>query len=81
MTLHEYLSLKYQGTNWSLSRLEAEAFGIDYPLIGGWIDTYVYDITREKLVNLSNKLEKSMDGKKKTSSQKTYDFISILLRK
>lgn len=77
MNLREYLVLKYGDGNLSITKIEAECFGLDYPLVGGWIDAHVAEITREQLGKLADKLE----SKKRGSSKKAYDFVSTLLRK
>src|ERR1700743_3051757 len=44
-TLTEYLVLKYGDpatSYWALSKKEAEAFGIPYPLRHGWPERYAY---------------------------------------
>jgi len=77
MNLKEYLELKYGDGNLSITKIEAECFDIDYPLVGGWIDAHVAEITKEQLEKLANRLE----NKKSESAKKAYDFVSTLLRK
>lgn len=55
MTLNEYLAAR--GKSKALTRIEAEAFGVPYPLIGGWpIKFGVVEITPGMIACLRAKI-------------------------
>jgi hypothetical protein len=71
MNLTEYLKRRLPGNSNALSRLEALALGISYPLVTGWPKRYGdIEITEEKFRELRQLQRKAKDKQESTKTRK-----------